>query len=221
MRKPWRPSPRESGPRYDPRTRRPEHQKGPVAAFEAAMKKARPLIEATEGFQKMEVRPCVESKDRYLLLVWWSTVEAHTVGFRQSRATPNGARRCTASTNRFRPCSTTVHRFRRKEDSDGMIYLPGRCSAHPWPCFLAGGRSRRCSTSFSTFCRSCSGSRSSCIPPASSCGRSRSFTPCWRSTMTAKSGGRGESSSAMREPRYGAKDERAFTPQWPFSQVMT
>lgn len=59
-------------------------KKGQSSAFEVALKKARPLIEATEGFQKMEVRPCVESKDRYLLLVWWSTVEAHTVGFRQS-----------------------------------------------------------------------------------------------------------------------------------------
>ena len=59
-------------------------KRGQSAVFEAAMKKARPLIEATEGFQKMEVRPCVESKDRYLLLVWWSTVEAHTVGFRGS-----------------------------------------------------------------------------------------------------------------------------------------
>jgi heme-degrading monooxygenase HmoA len=36
------------------------------------------------GFQRMEVRACVESKDRYLLLVWWGSVEAHTVGFRQS-----------------------------------------------------------------------------------------------------------------------------------------
>ena len=59
-------------------------KKGQSAAFEAALKNARHLIEATEGFQKMEVRPCVETKDRYLLLVWWSTVEAHTHGFRQS-----------------------------------------------------------------------------------------------------------------------------------------
>jgi heme-degrading monooxygenase HmoA len=59
-------------------------RKGHSAAFEAAMKKAKPLIEATEGFQKMEIRPCIESKDRYLLLVWWGSVEAHTVGFRQS-----------------------------------------------------------------------------------------------------------------------------------------
>lgn len=59
-------------------------KKGQAAAFEAALAKARPLIEATEGFQKMEVRPCVETKDRYLLLVWWGSVEAHNVGFRQS-----------------------------------------------------------------------------------------------------------------------------------------
>ncbi|HEX4292887.1 MAG TPA: antibiotic biosynthesis monooxygenase [Rhizomicrobium sp.] len=59
-------------------------KRGQSAAFEAAMKKARPLIEASEGFQKMEVRACAETKDRYLLLVWWSTVEAHNIGFRQS-----------------------------------------------------------------------------------------------------------------------------------------
>lgn len=57
---------------------------GQSKEFEAAMAKARPLIESTPGFQKMELRACVESKDRYLLLVWWSTVEAHTVGFRGS-----------------------------------------------------------------------------------------------------------------------------------------
>ncbi|HVT23585.1 MAG TPA: antibiotic biosynthesis monooxygenase [Rhizomicrobium sp.] len=59
-------------------------KRGQSRDFEAAMAKARPLIEATPGFQRMEVRPCVESKDRYLLLVWWGSVEAHTVGFRQS-----------------------------------------------------------------------------------------------------------------------------------------
>jgi heme-degrading monooxygenase HmoA len=59
-------------------------RKGMSLEFEAALKAARPLIEATEGFQRMEVRACVETKDRYLLLVWWSTVEAHTHGFRGS-----------------------------------------------------------------------------------------------------------------------------------------
>ena len=57
---------------------------GQSGAFEAAMAEARPLIAATPGFQGIEVRPCVETADRYLLLVWWETLEAHTVGFRQS-----------------------------------------------------------------------------------------------------------------------------------------
>lgn len=57
---------------------------GQPAAFEAAMSEARPLIAATPGFQRIEVRPCVETPDRYLLLVWWDTLEAHTEGFRQS-----------------------------------------------------------------------------------------------------------------------------------------
>jgi heme-degrading monooxygenase HmoA len=59
-------------------------RKGQSKDFEAALEKARALIEATEGYQRMEVRPCIETKERYLLLVWWSSVEAHTHGFRGS-----------------------------------------------------------------------------------------------------------------------------------------
>jgi heme-degrading monooxygenase HmoA len=57
---------------------------GQHAAFETAMRDARPLIAATPGFQKIEVRTCIETAGQYLLLVWWDTLEAHTVGFRQS-----------------------------------------------------------------------------------------------------------------------------------------
>jgi heme-degrading monooxygenase HmoA len=32
------------------------------------------------------VQRCLETPGRYLLLVWWETLEAHTVGFRQSAA---------------------------------------------------------------------------------------------------------------------------------------
>jgi heme-degrading monooxygenase HmoA len=59
-------------------------RKGRAREFEEALIKVRALIEDTPGFQKMEVRPCVETKDRYLLLVWWTTLEAHTHGFRGS-----------------------------------------------------------------------------------------------------------------------------------------
>lgn len=57
---------------------------GQGAAFEVAMIKARALIAASPGFQGIEVRPCIETADRYLLLVWWNTLEDHTLGFRGS-----------------------------------------------------------------------------------------------------------------------------------------
>lgn len=59
-------------------------RKGQSKEFEAAIQRVRGLIENTPGFQRMEVRPCVESKDRYLLLVWWKSIEAHTHEFRGS-----------------------------------------------------------------------------------------------------------------------------------------
>lgn len=57
---------------------------GREAAFEAAMRQARPLIAASPGFGGIEVRRCIERPDSYLLLVWWETLEDHTVGFRGS-----------------------------------------------------------------------------------------------------------------------------------------
>ena len=54
-------------------------------AFEVAMKNARALIAASDGFERMELRSCVETADRYLLLVWWDCVESHTEGFRKSK----------------------------------------------------------------------------------------------------------------------------------------
>ena len=57
---------------------------GESAAFEAAMKEAQPLIEASPGFQAIEVRPAAESADRYLLRVVWSDIAAHRDGFRKS-----------------------------------------------------------------------------------------------------------------------------------------
>ena len=50
---------------------------GKEAAFEAALREALPLIQASQGFRKIEVRPCVENKSHYLLLVWWDTLSAY------------------------------------------------------------------------------------------------------------------------------------------------
>lgn len=59
-------------------------KQGEAGAFESAMAEARPLIAATPGFLGLEVRRCLEQPGRYLLLVRWETVEAHTQGFRGS-----------------------------------------------------------------------------------------------------------------------------------------
>lgn len=57
---------------------------GQREAFEAAFAAASPLIVSKAGYIRHELHHCIESPDRYLLLVWWETLEAHTVGFRGS-----------------------------------------------------------------------------------------------------------------------------------------
>jgi heme-degrading monooxygenase HmoA len=57
---------------------------GEETAFEAALKEAQPLIAATPGFRTIAVQRCIETPNRYLLLVEWEKLEDHTVGFRQS-----------------------------------------------------------------------------------------------------------------------------------------
>ncbi len=59
---------------------------GESAAFEAAFREAREIIASADGYQRHELRRCVEAADRYLLLVWWDTLESHTEGFRGSPA---------------------------------------------------------------------------------------------------------------------------------------
>lgn len=57
-------------------------------AFEAAFQAASPLIMQTDGYISHELHRCQESAGRYLLLVRWQTLEAHTHGFRQSERYP-------------------------------------------------------------------------------------------------------------------------------------
>lgn len=59
---------------------------GQESAFEAAMMTAAPVIAGSAGYLRHELRRCVETQGCYLLLVQWETLEAHTVGFRQSPA---------------------------------------------------------------------------------------------------------------------------------------
>lgn len=57
---------------------------GQAPAFEAALSEALPLIRRQPGCRSAEIRPCLENRQRYLLLVNWSDVAAHEEGFRRS-----------------------------------------------------------------------------------------------------------------------------------------
>jgi heme-degrading monooxygenase HmoA len=59
---------------------RPGHAK----RFEAAFEKAQKIIAAAGGYEGHELRKASERENRYLLLVWWDSLESHTVGFRGS-----------------------------------------------------------------------------------------------------------------------------------------
>ena len=57
---------------------------GRTRSFEAAFLEAQTIIAGIEGYQRHELRHCLEAKNRYLLLVWWDTLESHTENFRRS-----------------------------------------------------------------------------------------------------------------------------------------
>jgi len=57
---------------------------GRCTDFEAAFGEARSLLAAAPGHQRHELRRCLERRGRYLLLVWWDSLESHTEGFRGS-----------------------------------------------------------------------------------------------------------------------------------------
>ena len=52
--------------------------------FEAAFAQASPIIASMPGYVSHQLQRCVETSNRYALLVNWATLEAHTVGFRGS-----------------------------------------------------------------------------------------------------------------------------------------
>jgi heme-degrading monooxygenase HmoA len=57
---------------------------GETAAFEAAFREAQTIIASMAGYRSHQLQRCVENDARYLLLVEWESLAAHTVGFRGS-----------------------------------------------------------------------------------------------------------------------------------------
>ena len=57
---------------------------GREAEFEAAFRGAQRIISSMHGYRSHELRRCVETGNRYILLVNWDRLEDHTIGFRGS-----------------------------------------------------------------------------------------------------------------------------------------
>ena len=58
-------------------------QPGKQAEFDAAIERGlRTVIARAEGFRGFKVNKGIESPERYILQIFWDTLEAHTVAFR-------------------------------------------------------------------------------------------------------------------------------------------
>ena len=57
---------------------------GQEATFERDFAEASVYISSVAGYISHELQQCIENKSRYILLARWTTLEAHTEGFRKS-----------------------------------------------------------------------------------------------------------------------------------------
>ena len=57
---------------------------GQSAAFEQAFAQAQPILCHTPGYISHQLQRCLETPNKYVLLVNWNRLEDHTIGFRQS-----------------------------------------------------------------------------------------------------------------------------------------
>jgi heme-degrading monooxygenase HmoA len=57
---------------------------GEAQLFRETFGKARKFIETSKGFHRLELRQGIEMPDSFVLVVWWETLEDHTLAFKQS-----------------------------------------------------------------------------------------------------------------------------------------
>ncbi len=56
---------------------------GKEREFERTFRKAEIIISSMAGYISHELKRCVESRSKYILLVNWRTIEDHEIGFRK------------------------------------------------------------------------------------------------------------------------------------------
>ena len=54
--------------------------------FEHTFSIAQKIISSSQGYISHQLQKCVEKENRYILLVQWENLEAHTIGFHKSEA---------------------------------------------------------------------------------------------------------------------------------------
>lgn len=57
---------------------------GTNAEFEQNLEKAQTVISQSKGYLGHDFKKCIEQQNRYVLLIRWESLEAHTIGFRES-----------------------------------------------------------------------------------------------------------------------------------------
>lgn len=64
-------------------------QPGQQAAFEEAVQRGvTTVVTRAQGFMGFKVNHSIESPERYVLMIYWATLEDHTVAFRQGPLFP-------------------------------------------------------------------------------------------------------------------------------------
>ena len=61
---------------------------GNADAFISVMPDAFPIAASTPGYIRHELHRGIENPDVFTLFIWWETLEAHTVTFRESERFP-------------------------------------------------------------------------------------------------------------------------------------
>lgn len=62
-------------------------QPGKQVEFDAAIQRGiATVITQAKGFQGYKINKSIETPERYVLMIFWDTLENHTVDFRQSQA---------------------------------------------------------------------------------------------------------------------------------------
>jgi heme-degrading monooxygenase HmoA len=92
---------------------------GSEAAYEAAFQQASSIISSMPGYISHQLQRCIEVPNRYILLVNWNSLEAHTVGFRGSPEYQNWKRLLHLFMIRF-PLLSTMSRLRRVRPNHAM-----------------------------------------------------------------------------------------------------